>query len=182
MDPHKWWQMPYPCGAILTRDGEAGLRAFAATDVYIPDTGRSIEFRHHGMQGSRPFSALKLWMAMLLVGRKAYGALADLQLDMARRFAQELQSDGRWHLVTPVDTAIAAVRYVGEDCNAPPSDIDALQDRIVERVLRERRHWISATTTSGMRAIRVMVISHLTRWHHLEELISALRSAAKESG
>src|SRR5207237_2974819 len=39
MDPHKWWYMPYPCGAVLTRDSEAGLRAFAANDVYIPDTG-----------------------------------------------------------------------------------------------------------------------------------------------
>ena len=28
MDPHKWWYMPYPCGAILTKDGEAGRRAF----------------------------------------------------------------------------------------------------------------------------------------------------------
>src|SRR4029077_15564941 len=77
MDPHKWWHMPYPCGAIRTRDGEAGLRAFTASDVYIPDPGRSIEFRHHGLQGSRPFSALKLWMGMKLVGRRAYGALAE---------------------------------------------------------------------------------------------------------
>ena len=169
MDPHKWWQMPYPCGAILTRDGEAGLKAFSASDVYIPDTGRSIEFRHHGLQGSRPFSALKLWMAMLLVGRQAYGMLADEQVDLTRRFAKELTSDGQWRTVTPVDTAIAAVRY---------QDDDALQDRIVERVMRSRRSWISATTTSGVRAIRVMVISHLTRWEHLEELINELRTAA----
>lgn len=170
MDPHKWWQMPYPCGAILTRDGEAGLKAFSASDVYIPDTGRSIEFRHHGLQGSRPFSALKLWMAMLLVGRKAYGVLADEQVELARRFARELTGDGQWRTVTPVDTAIAAVRY---------RDDDALQDRIVERVMGSRRHWISATTTGGVRAIRVMVISHLTRWEHLEELIGELREAAR---
>jgi len=170
MDPHKWWQMPYPCGAVLTKDGEAGLRAFSATDVYIPDTGRSIEFRHHGLQGSRPFSALKLWMAMLLVGRKAYGDLADTQLDLTRRFAAELTRDGNWSIVTPVDTAIAAVRHEGPD---------SLQDRIVEHVLAKRTHWISATTTVGVRAIRVMVISHLTKWEHLEELIGELREAAR---
>ena len=182
MDPHKWWQMPYPCGAILTRDGEAGLRAFAASDVYIPDTGRSIEFRHHGLQGSRPFSALKLWMAMLLVGRRAYGELADRQLELTQRFARELMSDGRWYAVTPVDTAIAAVRYAGVNCRlaSDARRVDAMQDRIVQRVLAGRTHWISATTTSGVRAIRVMVISHLTRWEHLEELIRLLRQAATE--
>ena len=180
MDPHKWWQMPYPCGAILTRDGEAGLRAFSASDVYIPDTGRSIEFRHHGLQGSRPFSALKLWLAMQLVGRKAYGELADEQLALTQRFARELVAGGGWQLVTPVETAIAAIRYVG-DGRAPAAQLDAWQDRIVARVLAGR-HWISATTTVGVRAIRVMVISHLTRWQHLEELIAALRAAAAGGG
>jgi aromatic-L-amino-acid decarboxylase len=181
MDPHKWWQMPYPCGAVLTKDGEAGLRAFTASDVYIPDTGRSIEFRHHGLQGSRPFSALKLWMAMLMVGRAAYGRLAEEQLALTKRFVKELTQDGDWRAVTPVDTAIAAVRYIGDkrqDAKTPSGDLDPLQDRIVERVLRSRRLWISPTTTVGTRAIRVMVISHLTRWEHLEELIAALRQAA----
>ena len=178
MDPHKWWQMPYPCGAILTRDGEAGLKAFSASDVYIPDTGRSIEFRHHGLQGSRPFSALKLWMAMQLVGRRAYGDLADEQLELTQRFARELVQGGGWQLVTPVETAIAAIRYVG-DGMAAAAQLDALQDRIVERVLAGRTHWVSATTTVGVRAIRVMVISHLTRWQHLEELTAALRAAAR---
>ena len=178
MDPHKWWSMPYPCGAILTKDGEAGLRAFTAEDVYIPDTGRSIEFRHHGMVGSRPFSALKLWMAMKLVGRRAYGALAEEQVALTERFVAELTRDGDWEAVTPVDTAIAAVRYVGSGERG--TGTDALQDRIVERVMASRRHWISATTTVGVRAIRVMVISYLTRWQHLEELIGELRRAAND--
>jgi aromatic-L-amino-acid decarboxylase len=178
MDPHKWWSMPYPCGAILTKDGEAGLRAFTAEDVYIPDTGRSIEFRHHGMVGSRPFSALKLWMAMKLVGRRAYGALAEAQVALAERFVRELTADGAWEAVTPVDTAIAAVRYVGSGERG--TGTDALQDRIVERVMASRRHWISATTTVGVRAIRVMVISYLTRWQHLDELIGELRRAAND--
>lgn len=177
MDPHKWWHMPYPCGAILTRDAEAGLRAFAATDVYIPDTGRSLEYRHHGLQGSRPFSALKLWLGMKLVGRKAYGAMAEAQVDLARRFARELASDGEWEAITPVETAIACMRWTGG--TRAPADLDGAQDRIVQRVLASRRHWISPTTTVGRRAIRVMVISYLTRWEHLAELLDALRAAAR---
>lgn len=186
MDPHKWWYMPYPCGAVLTRDGEAGLRALTTEEVYIPDTGRSIEFRHHGLAGSRPFSALKLWMAMKLVGRRAYGRQAEAQVALTERFVAELTRDGDWEAVTPVDTAIACVRYVGRR-NAPTRrrakvrrEMDAMQDRIVGRVLAGRRHWVSATTTVGTRAIRVMVISYLTRWSHLEELIGELRKAARE--
>jgi aromatic-L-amino-acid decarboxylase len=178
MDPHKWWYMPYPCGAVLTRDGEAALRAFTASDVYIPDTGRSIEFRHHGLQGSRPFSALKLWMAIQLVGREAYGREAEHQVALTERFAKELTKDGDWAQVTPVETAIAAVRYVGRPGTRPPAELDALQDRIVARVLEKRRLWISPTTTVGTRAIRIMIISYLTEWRHLEELIAALREAA----
>ncbi|MBI4542398.1 MAG: hypothetical protein HY705_05160 [Gemmatimonadetes bacterium] len=182
MDPHKWWFMPYPCGAVLTKDGEAGRRAFTTGAVYIPQTDDAIEFRDHGMVGSRPFSALKLWMAVKLVGRQGYARMAEEQVALTERFVAELTKDGDWEAVTPVDTAIAAVRYTGrtggQTDRLTDADLDAVQDRIVERVLESRRHWISATTTVGKRAIRVMVISYLTRWEHLEELIVALRRAA----
>ncbi len=183
MDPHKWWYMPYPCGAILTRDGEAGRRAFWSEAVYIPQTDDAVEFRDHGLAGSRPFSALKLWMAMKMVGRQAYGAHARLQVELTERFVAELTRDGDWEAVTPVDTAIAAVRYLGKTPDATVrggSRIDGLQDTIVARVLQGRRHWISPTTTVGKRAIRVMVISYLTRWEHLQELIGELRKAATD--
>ena len=182
MDPHKWWFMPYPCGAILTRDGEAGRRAFWSDAVYIPQTDDAIEFRDHGLAGSRPFSALKLWMAMQMVGRTAYGRMAEAQVRLAERFVAELTGDGRWEAVTPVDTAIAAVRYTGplRGGASGGAERDRAQDRIVSRVLAKRRWWISPTTTVGTRAIRVMVISYLTRWEHLEELIAELRRAAAE--
>jgi len=202
VDPHKWWHLPYPCGAILTRDGEAGRRAFVHEAVYIPETADAIEFRDHGLAGSRPFSALKLWLAMKCVGRRAYGRHAETQVALTRRFAAELTKDGDWACVTPVDTAITAVRYLGghggtgarsgradQRTSGPADDpqvtadgrrltADAVQDRIVARVLAGRRHWISPTTTVGTRAIRVMVISYLTRWEHLQELIAELRRAA----
>jgi aromatic-L-amino-acid/L-tryptophan decarboxylase len=181
MDPHKWWFMPYPCGATLTRDGDAGRRAFWSDAVYIPQTDDALEFRDHGLAGSRPFSALKLWMAMQLVGRRAYGRMAEQQVELTERFARELTQDGDWELVTPVDTAIAAVRYTGKLPDGKlrsGSQMDGAQDRIVARVLSKRRWWISPTTTVGKRAIRVMVISYLTRWEHLEELIQELRKAA----
>jgi len=183
MDPHKWWFMPYPCGAILTRDAEAGRRAFWSEAVYIPQTDDAIEFRDHGLAGSRPFSALKLWMAMKMVGRRGYGRMAEEQVALTERFVAELTRDGDWEAVTPVDTAIAAVRYTGKAPDAKlrsGSRIDGWQDEIVRRVLAKRRWWISPTTTVGRRAIRVMVISYLTRWEHLEELIGALRTAASE--
>jgi len=193
VDPHKWWHLPYPCGACLTRDGGAARRAFLHRAVYIPDTNDALDFRDLGMVGSRPFSALKLWLAMKLVGRRAYGRHAEVQVDLARRFAAELTRDGDWEAVTPVDTAIAAVRWIGDaGARAPGSAgraggevaalqarLDAAQDRIVARVLAGRRHWISPTTTVGRRAIRVMVISYLTRWEHLAELTAALREAAR---
>ncbi|HXY68547.1 MAG TPA: pyridoxal-dependent decarboxylase [Gemmatimonadales bacterium] len=184
MDPHKWWAMPYPCGAILTRDGEAGRRAFWADAVYIPQTDDAIEFRDHGLAGSRPFSALKLWMGMKLVGRRAYGRMAEEQVRLTERFAHELTRSGDWELVTPVDTAIAAVRFTGklpDGKDRSGSQLDSLQDKIVARVLAKRRWWISPTTTVGRRAIRVMVISYLTRWEHLQELLRELRTAAREA-
>jgi glutamate/tyrosine decarboxylase-like PLP-dependent enzyme len=179
MDPHKWWYMPYPCGAILTRDGEAGRQAFSTDAVYIPQTDDAIEYRDHGLAGSRPFSALKLWMAMQLVGTRAYGRQAEAQVQLAERFVAELTRDGDWEAVTPVDTAIAAVRWIGKGRDTG-ARVDAWQDEIVRRVLASRRHWVSPTTTVGKRAIRVMVISYLTRWEHLEELIRELRVAVNQ--
>ncbi len=184
MDPHKWWFMPYPCGAILTRDGEAGRRAFWSEAVYIPQTDDAIEFRDHGLAGSRPFSALKLWMAMKLVGRRAYGRMAEEQVRLTERFVAETDARrrvGGRDAGRHGDSGGSVHREVARRRVAEWfRDWTELQDEIVRRVLAKRRWWISPTTTVGKRAIRVMVISYLTRWEHLEELIGALRKAASE--
>jgi glutamate/tyrosine decarboxylase-like PLP-dependent enzyme len=117
-----------------------------------------------------------------MVGRRGYGRQAEAQVELTERFVAELTRDGQWESVTPVDTAIAAVRWAGPRRAAGSGSgpaVDGMQDEIVSRVLAKRRWWISPTTTVGKRAIRVMVISYLTRWEHLEELIQELRSAAR---
>jgi glutamate/tyrosine decarboxylase-like PLP-dependent enzyme len=109
--------------------------------------------------------------------------MAERQVELTERFVAELTRGGEWEAVTPVDTAIAAVRWTGKLRDGElrvGGEVDRKQDEIVRRVLASRRHWISPTTTVGKRAIRVMVISYLTRWEHLQELVGELRKAAAE--
>src|SRR5213592_3044356 len=69
LDPHKWLSVPVECGAVLVRDGELLRQAFSLVPAYLrtePDRGFGglPWFSEYGVQQTRGFRALKLWMTL----------------------------------------------------------------------------------------------------------------------
>src|SRR5262249_53557972 len=80
LDPHKWLFQPYEMGCVLVRDVRSLREAFAVRPDYLKDlesTGAEVNFCDYGIQLSRSFRALKLWMSLKVFGLGAFrGAIA----------------------------------------------------------------------------------------------------------
>ena len=67
LDPHKWLHTPFEAGCALVRDASAHRATFAVTPEYLEMTTRGLAsanwLHDYGLQTSRGFRALKLWMA-----------------------------------------------------------------------------------------------------------------------
>src|SRR5712664_444127 len=79
-DLHKWLYMPYEVGCTLVRDQKAHRATFNVTPAYLASFDRGIAaggfpFAERGIQLSRAFRALKVWMSFKAHGLDAFSQL-----------------------------------------------------------------------------------------------------------
>ena len=75
VDPHKWLYCPIEAACVLTKHADALQNAFSfQPDYYRVDRKQAtgIDYYQLGMQNSRGFRALKVWLALRNAGRKGY--------------------------------------------------------------------------------------------------------------
>ncbi len=82
LDLHKWLQVPFEAGCALVRDRQLHRGTFALTPEYLEKTERGLAsgplwFSEYGLQLSRGFRALKVWMSFKEHGLARYGELID---------------------------------------------------------------------------------------------------------
>jgi aromatic-L-amino-acid decarboxylase len=84
LDPHKWLYGPVDCGMILFRDEAIVRDTFSHVPDYLRTSGDEDEpvwYSEYGLEQTRPFRALKLWMQLKHLGQDGYRAL--IARDMA---------------------------------------------------------------------------------------------------
>jgi aromatic-L-amino-acid decarboxylase len=78
IDAHKWLYLPKACGIVLVRRGKDLLDVFAHQEGYLPHQQHDLYAVDITLEYSRPFRALKFWLAF-----RAHGAPASARLSSA---------------------------------------------------------------------------------------------------
>jgi glutamate/tyrosine decarboxylase-like PLP-dependent enzyme len=86
LDPHKWLYSPLEVGCALVRDPSALLAAFSYRPKYYSFEEEAKNFFERGIQNSRGFRALKVWLQLKQVGREGYVTMIEDDIELARRF------------------------------------------------------------------------------------------------
>lgn len=181
IDPHKWLATSMSAGMILTSHPEALWRVFSASNPFMPKTDDAVGVDHFniGMQWSRRLNSLKLWLTLRVHGWRAYEALIDRQIGLARAFGDWIRRSRDFELVTP--PILPGLNFRIKRPGASEAEICAANEAVVEAVTRDSPHWISTATVAGQSVIRMLVISYLSEERHLESLKAALSAAAQSA-
>ncbi|WP_421787022.1 pyridoxal phosphate-dependent decarboxylase family protein [Hyphobacterium sp.] len=177
-DLHKWGYMPYDVGCVLTRSASAQDNAFAQSASYLSATARgpavgTTYFADKGVQLSRSFRALKVWMSMKEQGVNRIGRIIGQNIRQARYLADRIAEQDDLELLAPVSLNIVCLRYVPETVAA--ADLDALNTEILLRVQESGEALPSHTRINGKFAIRVCISNHRTTNATLDALIWQIR-------
>ncbi len=87
IDPHKWLYSPIEAGCTLVKHPDALRDAFSFHPVYYNFDGEEepqTNFYELGMQNSRGFRALKVWLAMRQIGTSGHTSLIREDIALAR--------------------------------------------------------------------------------------------------
>ena len=173
LDPHKWLHAPFEAGCALIRDADAHHATFAVTPEYLEMTPRGLAsanwLHDFGLQTTRGFRALKVWMALKEHGIEKFGRLIDQNIEQARYLTTLIQAEPLLELVAPTNINIVCYRYHLEGMDGDM--LKALNTEIMLRLQEEGTAAISDTTVHGQHCLRVAINNHRTRRDDLELLI-----------
>ena len=115
LDPHKWLHAPFEVGCALVRDASAHRGTFAVTPEYLETTPRGLAsaawLHEYGLQTTRGFRALKVWMALKEHGIEKFGRLIDQNIAQAHYLSGLIEAEPLLELVAPTSINIVCFRY-----------------------------------------------------------------------
>ena len=180
LDPHKWLFQPFEIGCVLVRDMRHLRQAFAVhpedNASYLADVGRMAErevvFYEHGVQLTRSFRALKLWMSLRIFGLEAFRATIDRGIALAEEAEQMLRADPRWEIVTPAQLAVVTFGPHLKDGNL--AEANARVERAVERLTADGYAMVTSTQVRGRTVLRFCLIHPDARLDEVKETANRL--------
>lgn len=175
LDPHKWLFQPYEIGCVLVRE-EGWLReTFHILPEYLADiegqTGE-VNFCDRGIQLTRAFRALKLWMSLKIFGREAFEAAINRGFELAEAAETALRDLPDWQVVTPARMGVLTFRY------APAGMVDEALNRLnrdlVEAMIVDGFGMLSSTVLRGRTVLRMCTINPRATGDDVRETIRRL--------
>lgn len=173
-DFHKWMYMPYEAGCLLVKDPLKHTSSFEMNPVYLLSHERGLaagpaSHNNYGMELSRGFKALKIWMSIKEHGIEKYGRIIAQNIDQAFYLETLIKQEASLELLCPVSLNIVCYRYFSPDLNQ--EQLNLLNKEIVMRLHEEGIAAPSFTILHGSYAIRVAITNHRSRRPDFEVLV-----------
>lgn len=182
-DLHKWGYLPYEIGCTLVRDPNAHRAAFQTSADYLRSPGRGIQpaplaFADLGVQLSRGFRALKVWMAFEIHGTDALGAVIEQNVEQARHLVARIDASPCLELLAPAPLNVVCFRWV--EPGLAPDELTAINREILLRLQETGVAVPSSTWRDGRFALRLAITNHRTRRTDLDLFVDAVLELGRE--
>lgn len=171
LDAHKWLYLPKDCSAVLVRDPKALVAAFAHEAAYLPHEEEQLHAVDQTLEYSRPFRALKLWLAFRVHGAEAFRRAIEANLEEARLLADLVRAAPDLELALEPQLSIVPFRHV------PPGvrDLDAHNARLGEQLLVDGRVYLAGARIEGHEWLRPCFVNYRTTPDDVRALVEIVR-------
>ena len=159
-DAHKWLNVPYDCGVVITRHPEDHRDSMTSTAAYLVQTkGVERDAVDWVPEFSRRSRGVPVYAAVRALGRAGVAALIEKNCANARQMAEILRRDPRVEILNDVVLNQVLVRF-GND--------DDLTRAVIAGVQEEGTCWLGGTTWQGLAAMRISFSNWATREEDVE--------------
>ena len=171
LDAHKWLSAPMGAGLVLTSRPGALRDAFGEDNPYMPREGGAgvDDLYQHGLQWSRRFHGLKLFLSLLIHGWEGYREAIRHMFAMGELLDRRLR-ESDWDVVNQTPLPISCFVEHG----ATAERLDSIR----ANVFASGEAWLSMTRLGvSQPALRACITNFRTGPEDVEALISALEAA-----
>lgn len=177
LDPHKWLFQTFECGCVILRDRALLKSAYQIMPDYLGDLHRTFGELNpcdYGVQLTRSFRALKVWLSMQIFGAAAFRAAVERGFELAEYAESRLKSMPDWEVISPAQMATVAFRYTASE------NVNVLQTKLVDAMLHDAYALVTSTLLRGVTALRMCTINPRTSFADIDGTLERLDRFARE--
>ncbi len=174
LDAHKWLYLPKACGVIIVRRREDLQDSFAHDEGYLPHEHNESHAVDVTLEYSRPFRALKLWLAFRVHGADAFRRAIDRNLGQARLLHAAISLHPDLEALAAPQLSIVPFRHVPEGV----ADLDRHNARLGRELQRDARVYVAPAVIDGHVYLRPCIVNFRTS----DDDVRALVEIAREVG
>jgi aromatic-L-amino-acid decarboxylase len=182
-DLHKWLHTNYDAGCVLIHRGELCRNAFIQKANYLAAHERGLaggpeSFSNFGLELSRGFRSLKVWMSLQEHGLDKYRRLIRQNIAQATYMGKRVLETPGLELLTPVSLNIVCFRFHSGNMN--DDQLNFLNKEILMRLQEKGIAAPSYTFIQDRYAIRMNITNHRTITADLDAVIESTIRLGRE--
>jgi aromatic-L-amino-acid/L-tryptophan decarboxylase len=183
LDLHKWMHIPFEAGCAIVRSEKAHRNTFSLTPEYLAHETRGLAaghlwFTEYGLQLSRQFRALKVWMSIKEHGLDRFGRMIARNVEQAHYFGELVESDPALELMAPIGMDIVCFRF--NPGNMDDEKLNALNKEILMQLHEQGIAAPSYTTLDGQYCLRIAIANHRSRQEDFDLLATEVVRLGRE--
>jgi glutamate/tyrosine decarboxylase-like PLP-dependent enzyme len=179
LDAHKWLFQPFEAGCLMVKDVRRLEAAFSVRPEYLQDADpgtEQVNFADRGLQLTRTFRALKVWMSIQTFGLGAFRRSVQKGIDLADRAAERVRGSELLELLSPPSLGVVCFRVHPRGAGLDEAALESLNERVQSRVIADGTAMMSSTRLRGTYALRLCIMNHHTTWRDVEETLAAIEA------
>jgi aromatic-L-amino-acid/L-tryptophan decarboxylase len=183
LDLHKWLHMPFEVGCVMIKDSVEHRNTFSLIPEYLAKNTRGLAsgddwFSEYGLQLSRRFRALKVWMSLKEHGSDRFGRMISRNVEQAHYLGALINNNKDLELIAPIGLDIVCFRY-----NPGGLTLEALNvlNKEIKLQIEERAIALPGyTTLNNKYCIRCAISSHRVTNEDFDVLIKSILNIGLE--
>jgi glutamate/tyrosine decarboxylase-like PLP-dependent enzyme len=169
LDPHKWFYAPLEAGCTLVKNPTHLTDTFSSHPEYYKFDRQEVNFYEYGLQNSRGFRALKVWVALQQVGRKEYEKLIAEDIELAQYLFALAEAHPELEAFSH-NLSITTFRY------APPEamekeKLNELNSALLEHLQKNGEVFLSNAIIRGNYCLRACIVNFRTSRKDIEDVM-----------
>jgi aromatic-L-amino-acid decarboxylase len=181
LDPHKWLYSPLEAGCALVKNPKHLIDTYSSHPEYynfsLSEEGGALNYFEYGLQNSRGFRALKVWLALQQIGSDGYVKLIREDIELSEYFSELADKHGELEAVSQ-NLSIATLRYVPKGFQVEGDDsaeyLNTLNEALVNTLQGGGKLFLSNAIVQNKYCMRTCIVNFRTSKKDIEECIEII--------
>lgn len=178
LDPHKWLYAPLEAGCTLVKNPKHLIDTYSSHPEYYnfskTDEGESRNFYEYGLQNSRGFRALKVWMALQQVGKKGYQKMILEDIQLSKYMFELVNKHPKLEALTQ-NLSITTFRFSPVNTSKTDDErenyLNKLNEDLLDNLQQGGKVFLSNAIINGKYCLRACIVNFRTSKKDIEEII-----------